>query len=66
MCADETQVPLIQAAVPDADCMPNNGCPVSHCTLSYGTIVDEATLAAVCDALLVPGIDEAYCVVYGP
>lgn len=66
VCADEGQVALIQAAVPNAMCVPGQGCPGSHCTISDQTIVDADVLAIVCDALLVPGIDEAYCIVYGP
>ncbi len=66
VCADETQVPLLQAAVPSVMCVPGNGCPVSHCTISYSMIVDAASFALVCDALSVPGIDAAYCIVYGP
>jgi hypothetical protein len=67
VCADdEEQAALIQAAVPDAVCEPGLGCPVSHCTISYQTIVDEAVFADVCAALMVPGIDEAHCLVLGP
>ncbi|MFV8748999.1 hypothetical protein ACNOYE_00450 [Nannocystaceae bacterium ST9] len=66
VCADQDQVALVLAAVPGAECGPGDMCPIAHCTLSYGAIVDEALFAEVCDALLVPGIDEAFCVVYGP
>jgi hypothetical protein len=66
VCADEDQVPLIMAAVPDAMCFPEGDCPDTTCTISFQTIVDEAVFADVCDALMVPGIDEAYCIILGP
>ena len=45
---------------------PANGCPEQHCTLSYQTIATAQDVADACTALSVPGIDEVYCVVYGP
>lgn len=66
VCADEDQATLIQAAVPNAMCTPSPDCPGLHCTLSFQVLVDEAVFEDVCDALSIPGIDEAYCIVFGP
>ncbi len=66
VCADEAQVASILAVAPDSVCEPSNDCPVSHCTLSFGAVIDAALLTTICDALLVPGIDEALCLVLGP
>jgi hypothetical protein len=66
VCADEDQVEQILAAVPNSVCTPGEGCPDMHCTISYQTMVDGEVYDNLCDALLLEGIDDAYCIVLGP
>lgn len=66
VCASADQVAALEALDPIVMCEPGMGCPDQHCQLSYQVIVDQPTLDRVCEALLLPGIDIAYCSVYGP
>jgi hypothetical protein len=66
VCASADQVAALEALDPVVMCEPGMGCPDQHCLLSYQVIVDQPTLDRVCEALLLPGIDVAYCTVYGP
>jgi hypothetical protein len=66
VCASADQVAALEALDPVVTCEPGMGCADQHCQLSYQVIVDQPTLDRVCEALLLPGIDVAYCSVYGP
>ena len=66
VCATPNQVQALMNLL-DVQCDPQ-GCDQGEqrCTLSYGTIVNPQDIENACTAMTVPGIDEVYCVVYGP
>jgi hypothetical protein len=66
VCASANQAQMLMDLLDVVQCEPANGCPEQHCTLSYQTIATAQDVADACTALSVPGIDEVYCVVYGP
>lgn len=66
VCATQRTAQTLMDSVGVEECTPGCESGDLHCTLSWQTIVSAEDVADACSALEVEGIDEVYCVVYGP
>jgi hypothetical protein len=65
VCATADQAQMLMNLL-DVPCDRISDCPELFCRLSFGGVVTAENVADACTALTVPGIEEVFCVVWGP
>ena len=67
VCVSDPQAEALMAEIDGIQCSPESvGCEDIGCTLASHIYADADTIADACTALGIDGIDEVYCIVYGP